>query len=371
MNPRTFGVRRLAVLLALLATACGEGPTGPIDVSIDLSQPWDTGTPKEVGGDQSRIGRAVEQARTNPRLLSLLVVRNGRLVVEKYFRGNRADSLNDVRSVTKSVVSALTGAAIERGAISGLDASIADYLDPDVVVLDPPLHAITIRHLLTMTSGFDWDESDGVQSYDDWILAADHIGYLLQRPVIDQPGTVFRYNSAAVHLLGVVLEAATGKHLPDLADEYLFSAIGIEGAQWEALDDGYYNGGSGIDLRPRDLAKFGQLYLQRGRSGNTQVLPESWVALSTQPKFSWRTTAGPVQGVTYGFLWWVVTGELEPAFFAWGYGGQFVYVVPSLSLVVVATTEWRQVSLDGGPDVYVQAALDVIAGGVVPAFRPH
>lgn len=360
---------RFSVLVALLVSACGDGPLGLEHGYVDLREPWRTAAASDVGADESRIEAAIDQARTNSRLLTLLAVSRGRLVVEEYFRGNHADSLNDVRSVTKSVVSALTGEAIERGVIANVDAPISDYLHPDIAALEPEEQAITVGNLLTMTSGFEWDESGGFGSYIDWISSTDHIAYLLGQPLIDTPGTVFRYNSAAVHLLGVVLEAASGMSLPELAYEYLFRDIGIETVRWEPLTDGYHNGGSGVDLRPRDLARFGQLFLQRGFSGETRILSDAWITQSTQAQFPWRTTAGPVDGVSYGFLWWVATGEPEPAFFAWGYGGQFIYVVPELELVVVATTEWQGVSQDGGPAQYERAALDVIADQLVPAFR--
>ncbi|HEX9547836.1 MAG TPA: serine hydrolase, partial [Acidimicrobiales bacterium] len=146
-------------------------------------------------------------------------------------------------------------------------------------------------------------------------------------------------NSAAVHTLGVVLEDAAATPLPRYATDHLFGALGVDTVAWEPLDRGTVNGGSVIALRPRDLLKFGQLFLQRGWSGDASVVPESWVDSVTRPHFSWRTVVGPLQRVTYGMLWWV--SDIDPAaYFAWGYGGQVVYVVPDRDLVVVATTDW-------------------------------
>jgi CubicO group peptidase (beta-lactamase class C family) len=141
----------------------------------------------------------------------------------------------------------------------------------------------------------------------------------------------------------------------------------VDTVAWEALEHGTVNGGSGIDLRARDLLKLGQLYLQRGFSGERSVVPETWVDESTSPRFPWRDKFGAQRGVTYGMLWWVSDAD-PPAFFAWGYGGQFVYVVPSRELVVVATTEWRNLT-ETTPVGLAEEGLGVIVEEILPAAR--
>jgi CubicO group peptidase (beta-lactamase class C family) len=136
---------------------------------------------------------------------------------------------------------------------------------------------------------------------------------------------------------------------------------------WEPLDRGTVNGASGIELRARDLLKLGQLMLQRGWSGERSVVPEAWVDEVTRPQFSWRITVGAQPRVTYGMLFWVSDAD-PPAFFAWGYGGQFVYVVPTLDIVVVATTEWRGIT-ETTPGALAAQVLGVIVEEVVPAAR--
>ena len=136
------------------------------------------------------------------------------------------------------------------------------------------------------------------------------------------------------------------------------------------MDDGYVNGGAGIDLRARDLARIGQLYLQDGVSGTRRILPEGWVAEATRPWFDWRGSFGSLDRYTYGQLWWVSESRPETAFLAWGYGGQFIYVVPALRLVIVATTEWRGLSSEGGPGPLELAVLEVVIDGVHAAARP-
>lgn len=371
-KPRRMPRSLLAPSLVLALGACvdttvGPGTEGPVD--IDLALPWTTATVAEVGGSPEMVARGIERAGGNHRMRSLLVVRDGRLVVEEYFGAGGPDDLHDVRSVTKSVVSALAGVALARGDIRSLDDPISDYLGSNLPDLDSDKGAITIRHLLTMTSGLEWDESGGFGSYNEWIRSGDHLGFLLRKPFTSPPGTKFTYNSAAVHLLGVVLERATVMQLPTLAKFALFEPMGISIGRWESLGGGYYNGGAGLDLRPRDLARFGQLFLQEGSSGGRQIIPADWIEFSTEEKFDWRLDSGALRGISYGSLWWVVPGTSEPLYFAWGYGGQYLVVVPDLRLVVVATNDWYRVSQDGGNEHYERLTMDMLVQDIIPAFR--
>jgi CubicO group peptidase (beta-lactamase class C family) len=353
----------------LFLIQCNSSPTEPGPVCIDLTQPWETSTSFAMGMDQDKLSLAIKKAAENPRFLSLLVVRRGRLVIEEYFNGNRANDLNDVRSVTKSIVSSLVGIALAEGFISSLDETLGQYLYPHVAAMNEDKQAISVRHLLTMTGGFSWDESGGYGDYIPWINSNDHIQFVINRSLVYAPGTYFTYNSAAVHLLGVLITEATDMTLPDFADQYLFSKIGIEQSQWEMLSGGYVNGGAGIDLLPRDLARFGQLYLQGGISGTTQVLPPNWVAQTSTPKFDWRDSYGALDSFTYGYLWWIEEGQADKMYFAWGFGGQFIFVVPEEELVIVTTTNWRNISVDGGPDPLQHVALNIIINGVATAVR--
>ena len=359
---------RIALWLAafLVATACRDAPTAPTaPVRVDLSSGWLRASPGEVGMSASALLGAADAASGIPLFRALLVARHGRLVAEDYFGGTDSTTLFDVRSVTKSVVCALTGIALRDGVLPGTAASVALYLASSDT-LDSADSAVTVRHLLTMTSGYAWDETTG-PDYNSWIVADNHVQYLLDRAHTAPPGATFTYNSAAAHTLGVVLEDAAATPLPRYASEHLFGALAVDTVAWESLDRGTVNGGAGIALRGRDLLKFGQLFLQRGWSGDASVVPESWVDSVTRPQFAWRTVVGSLQRVTYGMLWWV--SDANPAaFFAWGYGGQFVYVVPSRDLVVVATTDWVQLG-DITPTALAAQVLDVIVNDVVPAAR--
>lgn len=363
-GPGRLGAALSLVASLLVAAGCLDRPTGPATLArIDLSQPWLRATPADVGMDAAALLLAGQQAAALPRFRSLLVARDGRLAFERYFGGANASTLFDARSVTKSVTSALVGIALAARALPGVDVSVARYLVPPYA-LDAGDSTVTLRHLLTMTSGFQWDEETG-PDYNLWIVSDDHVQYVLNRAHRFPPGTFFTYNSAAVHTLGVVVQRATGTPLPAYAQDRLLGPLGVDTVAWEPLDRGTVNGGSGIELRARDLLKFGQLFLQRGWSGDKSIVPERWVDGATQPQFAWRGRVGPQLRVTYGLLWWV-SDAAPAAFFAWGYGGQFIYVVPARDLVVVATTEWRGLT-ETTPQALAAQVLDVIVAGVLPA----
>ena len=147
------------------------------------------------------------------------------------------------------------------------------------------------KMLFFLKSPISWIETDG-NSYNEWILSGEPVKFLLEKPFTDSPGTVFNYNSAAVHLLGIVLTKAVGMSIPDFADKNLFSKIGISKVGWEQFDNQNINGGSGIQLKPTDMAKLGQLILQKGKSGTQSIVSEDWIMSITDPAFSWRDNYG-------------------------------------------------------------------------------
>jgi len=244
---------------------------------IDISQTWETSRPTSVRINASELKTAVSHAKQIQMMRSLLVIRNGKLVSENYFGPTDQSTLHDVRSVTKSIIATLTFIALEKGDLSSLDKGI-DL--GDGYQLNEDQQAITFRHLLSMTSGILWDEWTNT-SYGDWVVSEDEIQHVLDQPFANEPGVSFTYNSGAVHMLGQALEQEIGMTIPEYAEQELFSPLGIENVQWEELFTGV-NGGSGVDLRSRDLARIGQLYLQEGLNGDEQLLsPNSVNELSS------------------------------------------------------------------------------------------
>ena len=240
---------------------------------------------------------------------NLVVLRDGELVLERHYGDDSADDLVDLYSATKSVVSTLVGIALGRGELPSLDLLVHG--------------GRTYRHLLTMTGG---TENDGPWEIDEVIsLPSGWREHIERAPQLDQPGARFRYDNAAVHLLGCALADAVGCSLAEYADEHLFGPLGIDAFAWPSDPEGYSWGFGHVRLRPRDLARIGELW----RRGGEGVVPAAYVAEATRA----HTTGGPPEDEGYGYLWWVG----EDAFFAGGYAGQALVVVPAERLVVVAT----------------------------------
>jgi len=266
-----------------------------------------------------------------PRLRSLLISHDGELAVERYFNGAGPGDTSNVKSVSKTIMSALVGAAIDRGHIDGLDQPIADFYGELLAGEDPRKRDITIGNLLSMQAGL---ETTSFYNYGAWVVSDDWVRFALEQPVVADPGTRLLYSTGNTHLLSAILTEATGQSLLRFAQDALAGPIGIEIAAWDRAPDGIYFGGNNMAFTPRSLLAFGQLYMNGGRHGDRQVLPRDWVELSTTP----RVESPRERGRYYGYGWWIRNmGGFESPY-AWGYGGQFIVLVPELDLVVVTTS---------------------------------
>jgi CubicO group peptidase (beta-lactamase class C family) len=220
-------------------------------------------------------------------------------------------------------ISALIGIALREGYIHSLNQKLVEFY-PEYITptSDPRIKDITIEHLLTMTSGFEQEPSLG----EDWFKS------MLEQPVSDEPGQVFHYNSAAEHLLSGILTRSTHLTALEFANKHLFQPLGIPLPSWETDPQGNNVGGDGLSLRPRDMAKIGYLYLHQGLWDGQQLVPAEWVQASTEEHAKADFWSG-----SYGYLWWVTALEGHGAYYAAGFGGQYIYVIPDLDLVVVIT----------------------------------
>ncbi len=356
----------ILALSVLLSCSDSNEPDLTVSAPVDLQQPWQFSSAAEENTED--LTSVLVNANQLKRLTSALVFRNGKLIAESYYKGFKKDSLHDVRSVTKGVMALLIGIALEKGFLKSVDDPIGDYLPLTEFALTEQQKNITVLHLLTMSGGFQWDETNG-NSYNEWILSGRPVDFLLEKPLTDSPGSTFNYNSAAVHLLGIVLDKATGMNVPAFADQYLFRKIGIAKVQWEQFEESYINGGSGIRLRPEDMARIGQLMLQKGKSGTEAIVSEGWIKSMTDPSYTWRSNYGALRNYTYGKLWWVQDATLNKPYFAWGFGGQIIYVVPEKNLVIITTTNWIKSSEAGGVEVIEQEAFDLIINKIVPKVK--
>ncbi|MGE0702483.1 MAG: serine hydrolase domain-containing protein [Vicinamibacterales bacterium] len=266
-----------------------------------------------------------------PRMHSLLVSQGGELVLERYYNGTRADRPANIKSASKSVISALVGIAIERGHLSGLDHAIGDIF-PDLLAGEENAtrRSITIGDLLSMRSGL---ESTSNRNYGAWVLSRNWVRFALAQDLISEPGTSMEYSTGNTHLLSAVLTKVTGKSTWQFAQDQLARPLGFDLQRWPQDPQGIYFGGNDMLMTPRQMLAFGELYLRGGTVGGRQIVPESWVELSTVP-----LTRSPISGQEYGYGWWFRNLGGHDTFYAWGFGGQYIFVVRDLDLVVVATS---------------------------------
>ncbi len=303
---------------------------------------WPTAAPADVDLDADLLEAAHRHLREHvPHMDSLLIIRHGILVFERYMRGMTPDRLHNLKSATKSITSLLVGVALATGDLGGLDESLG-YILPELFAGadDRAKREITIRHLLTMRSGLAWDEygasAIAMTASPDWVR------YVLGRPLEHPPGTHFNYSTGDTQLLAVALQKLTGMSLSEYAALYLFGPLGITRYTWPADPQGVTIGGAELALTPRDLARIGYLALCGGRWGDEALVPANWIAESHRPHVA-LATGDSCAGLGYGYLWWVRPQAGYDSALAVGYGGQFVIVVPALDLLVVMTGDLSDV----------------------------
>lgn len=370
---RIRGVALILILVSLVAhifVSCSD-PAGPATPNTGLE--WTTAPPEEHGFDPTLLDTLTQKikVRTFGRITSLLIVRNGYLVYEEYFRGYTRDSLVNIYSCTKSVASALMGIAIGEGSIGGVNDRLFDYLDgytlfPHGAQDSLARESITLEHLLTMTAGFSWEEMDvpygsSGNSYNQMVLRNDWVQYTLNQPVVFQPGTTFEYNTGLSGLMAVILENSTGQRVDDYAREKLLSKIGIKRCVWEMTPREIPVTGNGLRLKPRDMAKFGWLYSQNGVWKGDTVVPSWWVQASHQPHVTF------MDGRAYGYQWWLAPftddqGNPIMMPYALGYGHQHIIVPPIYDMVIVITANNKQ----DFPDSYILEIIDHIGEAFTP-----
>jgi len=301
---------------------------------------WRSAPMQAHGIDSLKIHIADSLAETDDAFRSLLVIKDGLLVFEKYYNDSGPDKSTEVWSVTKSFISALVGIAIEQGHIEGIDQRMAHYL-PDY----PGFKDITIRDVLTHQTGLNWDEADQQA----WIQSADWVENGLDRGFDTLPGTTFLYSSANSHFLSKLLQQTTGMNVGVFADKTLFSPIGIDFSpsnrktlysdwqelhvpiphSWRQDNSGLEIGAFGLHLTAREMAKFGFLYLNKGKWAGKTVIPENWIETSTKEHVSINEHKG------FGLHWVTSTRNGHHCFEADGWGGQMISVIPALDMIVV------------------------------------
>ena len=330
----------LASLLNLYA-GCAAVDTAPlIHTKPESSPQWTLAHPVEVGLDETLMRQAITQL---PKpiehgLHSMLIVRHNKLVLEEYWNGYDRDTLQDIRSATKSITSLLTGIAIDKHFLGSTKDPMLDYLAGAYPSIDSAKRNMTLADLLTMRSGLACDDRNMLSpgQEDKMYLTRDWVHHFLELPIATEPGKVARYCTGGVVALGRVISEASKQSIPDFSQQYLFGPLAIENFQWSTFDDGrQIDTGGHLFLRPRDMAKIGLLVLQHGQWNGSQLVSSDWIdqSIKEQTRID--------DGQPYGYLWWmagaVVNGETFRVVYASGNGGQYIFVVPDLDLIAVFT----------------------------------
>jgi CubicO group peptidase (beta-lactamase class C family) len=312
---------------------------------------WTRAAPEDHGLDADRLADLVQRIDSDEyrHIHSLLVVRNGHLVLEEYFHGYDPGRLHMQQSVSKSFTSALIGIARDRGDIESVDERVVDFFPSRRTELarDERRRTMRVEDLLTMRSGTDYHERGSSSPHAQLNrLSRGWDTFILSRPMVRDPGSFFQYDSGGVILLSSLLHARTGMHADDYAARYLFEPLGIEAFNWFENADGHPHTGGGLDLRPRDMARFGLLYLRRGVWNGERVISEEWIDRSFTRHVTFSSPrSNRTEG--YGYLWWILPpspngGGEQDIYAAMGFRGQFIFVIPEHDMVVVVTAGTRQ-----------------------------
>ncbi len=301
---------------------------------------------------QSSIDEVLAAAAALSQLWSLTVLRNGEPVLSQRFRGPALDRAVNVKSVSKTVVATLAGAAIDRGLIPGVEATLGD-LAPRLIPsgADPRVASITVSDLLTLRAGL---ERTSGANYGQWVSSRDWVADALSRRMVATPGTRFLYSTGTTHILGALLSEVTGESLLTLARDWIGAPLGIEIRPWARDPQGRYLGGNEMAMTPAELAAFGEAY----RTGGGGMVSEAWIAEAWTPR-----TRSPFSGDAYGYGWFIRDVGRHRLAYARGYGGQMLWIAPSLGLTAVAISDPGQPARSDG---HVGALQALMADRIVP-----
>ncbi|MFL9813608.1 serine hydrolase [Stutzerimonas sp. VN223-3] len=308
----------------------------------------------------SELNTVIDEAERLDQLETLIVAQDGKVIAERGYRGHRTSAPTNIKSASKTVISALAGIAIDRGVLEGPDQRIADLLKADLPANpDPRLRQVTVGHLLSMQAGLG---STSGRNYGAWVASRNWVRAALARPFEAEPGGPMIYSTGSSHLLSAILTRRTGQSTLQLARQWLAPLDGFAITAWTRDPQGVYLGGNEMAMTPRSLLAFGELYRRGGvTSSGERLLSEDWIEASWTPRARSRYT-----GHGYGYGWFITQLDGEDVRYGWGYGGQMVYVVPGLDMTVVMTSNTQQPS---GGALGHRDALHQLLGEIIEAVR--
>ncbi len=332
-----------AILLGLLLSGFAEANAAPAPLN------------------ENRIAETAARAAELPRIHALIVAVDGKPIVERVYRGPALDRPVNIKSASKSIISALVGVAIDRGMIRNVEQPILPLLKKRVPgEMDPKVATITVDHLLSMRSGLE--RTSGLQNYGRWVQSPNWVSFALSREFIDEPGGNMLYSTGNTHLLSAILTDSTGSSTWDLARAWLGEPLQIAIPQWTRDPQGVYFGGNEMSLSPRDLLRFGELYRYGGMYQGKRIVSEDWV------RASWTVRTIDNSGRAYGYGWFIAEAHGYAVYYAWGFGGQMLYIVPDLGLTVVVTSDTNTRS---AVDNHLCKLHDLVANGFMPAVMEN
>ncbi len=360
-------ISTLLLLSVLLFVGSQSEPSIPYAYQPpeNINDGLDVGTLDEVNIDFELIEKAMSDINRGKygEVHSMLIFKDGKLVLEEYFEGHKyqwdapdhhgelvtwnRSMQHVIHSDTKSITSTCIGIAIGEGFIESVDQSIFDYLPEHQHLNTDGKDEITIEHLLTMTSGLEWDEWSAPLSsaandiVGIWFSDEDPVTYVLERPLVDEPGTSFTYSGGNMIVLGEIIRYATSMTIDEFSGEYLFGPLGIDSFDWwNRFENGVIETGGGLKMTPRDMVKIGVTFLNNGVWNGTQVISEQWVEKSATPYADNKGIDVPgtdKRNVGYSYGWWTKEYPESDMLYAGGWGGQNIFVFPNLNAVVVTT----------------------------------
>lgn len=302
-----------------------------------------------------RIDDMLDRAAGLGPIHSLIASRHGVVIAERHYAGPGLDSVANIKSVSKTVLAAMVGIAIDRDIIADVDQPIVDLLGERIPAsADPMIARVTVDHLLSMRAGL---ERTSGANYGPWIASRDWVAHALSRPFVAEPGEALQYSTGTWHILSAILTRRSGRSTLDLARDWLGEPLGFRFPPWPQDPQGIYFGGNDMGMSPRALLRFGEMYLNGGMIDARQVLAQNWIEASWEPR-----AVSPFSGHAYGYGWFVTELGGQRVLYGRGYGGQLLYVVPDRGLSIVITSDPTPPSAGGG---YVRALHDLVGTGLV------
>ncbi len=308
-----------------------------------------------TAADTADAKKIAEEARDISSLRSLLIQQNGKLITEQYFRNGARNKAMNTKSASKSIISLLAGIAVDKGYIESVDDRISKYL-PEYFesISDSAKHRITVKNLLTMQTGL---ETTSFYNYGAWVTSDDWVAFALNQPMDARPGGDMRYSTGTSHLLSVIITKSSGMSTRAFANKYLFEPMDIEVGGWDRDPQGYYMGGNNLALTPEAMLKLGQMVLNGGTWEGERIISKEWLA------DSFRTyTRSNYNPYDYGYMWWNRTVAGYDTYFAWGYGGQYIFIIPELDAVVVMMSSLANASQDRS---YKEPVFDLLSNHII------